>query len=144
MAKKNLNKAKAMKGNKNGVKLKAADIRQEAFKQYCAHIASGRPKQAWCFEHPEYCCTWKTLEKYIRDNPSEFPAIHKEMAHVKGYSAWIDKGQNMMEGRVEKCQPAIYQMMMRNIFDWDKENSGQKDTHEPLIKRMAQMWRKDD
>ena len=28
----------------------------------------------------------------------------------------------MMKGQVEKCQPAIYQMMMRNKFGWDKES----------------------
>lgn len=138
------NKSRARPGNKNGVKLKAPEVRQEAFKQYIDHLSQGLPKQAWCFEHPEFTCTFKTLEKYIRDNPCEFPPIHKEVAHAKSYKTWFEKGTTMMEGKVEKCQPAIYQMIMRNMFDWDKENSLQKETSAPLIKKMAAKWRGKD
>lgn len=132
----------AQKGNKNGIKLKFPLIRKEAYKQYCQWIAEGNPKQAWCFEHEKYTCTFKTMDKYILHNPLEFPAIHKEIAQAKGYNTWVLKGMDMMMGRTEKCQPAIYQMFMRNMFGWDKEDRTTKDTNEPLVKKIAELWRK--
>jgi hypothetical protein len=130
------------KGNKYGLKLKDAEIRQMAFKQYCEHIAKGLPKRAWFFEHPQYTCTARTFEKYLAENPTEFPPLHTEVASCKSYQLWFERGQKMVMGEVEKCQPAVYQMIMRNMFDWDKENSGQKESTEPLVKALAKIWRK--
>jgi hypothetical protein len=110
-------------GNKNGVKLKDPDVRQEAYRQYCAHIASGESKESFVFQHPQLTCTHKTMEKYIIDNPLEFPALHKEVAESLSFLHWCGLGKQMMLGRIEKCQPAIFQMFMRNKFGWDKETS---------------------
>lgn len=115
--------AGAPKKNKNGVKLKDSGVRQEAYRQYCEHIASGESKEAWVFEHPELTCTHKTMEKYIRENPIEFPPLHKEVSESKSYSHWTGLGKRMMLGQIEKCQPAIFQMFMRNKFDWDKDQT---------------------
>lgn len=112
----------AQPNNKNGTKLKAPDIRQEAYKQYCDYLAKGLSKEGWYFEHPELTCTHKTMEKYIRENPLEFPPIQKEMAESKSYQVWEQRGIGMVQGLQEKCQPAIYQMFMRNKFGWDKES----------------------
>lgn len=130
-----------VKGNKNGVKLKLPQIRQEAYRQYCNWIANGKPKKAWSFEHPKHTCCWRTMEKYIVENPLEFQPLHKEIAHCKGYCRWFELGIKMVEGKIEKCQPAVYQMIMRNMFGWDRENSTNKETTEPLIKKMSKLWR---
>lgn len=114
--------AGAPKGNKNGTKLKSPDVRQEAYRQYCTWIAGGNTKEAWVFEHPTLKCTSRTLEKYIKDDPIEFHPLHKEIAEAKGYQYWLDLGQKMMLGQIEKCQPAIFQMFMRNKFGWDKDD----------------------
>ena len=55
-------------GNKRGTKLKDPNIRQQAYEQYCAHLAKGKSKRSWCFEHPELTCTWETMEKYLEDS----------------------------------------------------------------------------
>lgn len=115
--------AGAPKGNKNGVKLKEPEVRKEAYRQYCEYISNGGTKEAWTFEHPKLTCTHKTMEKYIRDNPIEFPPLHKEMAESKSYEHWLGLGKRMMLGQIEKCQPAIFQMFMRNKFDWDKDQT---------------------
>ena len=115
-------KSGAFPGNQNGVKLKAPDVRQEAYKQYCAHIASGESKESFVFRHPELSCTYKTMDKYILNNPMEFPALHKEMAESESFNHWCTLGKKMMLGQVEKCQPAIFQMFMRNKFGWDKQS----------------------
>jgi hypothetical protein len=110
------------KGNSNGTKLKDPDIRLEAYRQYCEHIASGKSKEAFVFDHPNLKVTFKTLEKYIRNDPFEFPPIHKEIAEAKSFEHWCELGKQMMLGRIEKCQPAIFQMFMRNKFGWDKDD----------------------
>ena len=45
-------------GNKNGIKLKDPDIRRIAYQSYCDHLAKGKSKRSWYFEHPELTCTW--------------------------------------------------------------------------------------
>lgn len=112
-------------GNKNGLKLKDPDVRQEAYRQYCEWIALGNSKEAWCFEHPKLTCTHKTMEKYIHENPIEFPPLHKEVSESKSFEHWCQLGKQMMLGRIEKCQPAIFQMFMRNKFGWDKEDKAE-------------------
>ncbi len=114
--------AGAPKGNKNGVKLKDPDVRQDAYRQYCQHIASGESKESFVFQHPELTCTYKTMDKYIHENPIEFPPIHKEIAESLSFLHWTGLGKQMMLGEIEKCQPAIFQMFMRNKFSWDKED----------------------
>ena len=113
--------AGAPKGNQNGVKIKDPEVRQEAYRQYCEYISKGNSKEAWVFDHPELTLTHKTMEKYIHANPIEFPSIHKERAEAKSFEHWCELGKQMMLGRIEKCQPAIFQMFMRNKFGWDKE-----------------------
>lgn len=114
--------AGAPKGNKNAIKFKDPKIAKEAYRQYCNWIAQGNTKEAWTFEHPTLSCTSKTMEKYIANNPIDFPSIHKDLAEAKSYLYWLDLGFKMMTGQLEKCQPAIYQMFMRNKFGWDKDD----------------------
>ena len=116
-------KSGAQPNNQNGVKLKSPEVRKEAYRQYCEYISGGGTKEAWTFEHPDLTCTHKTIEKYMRENPLEFPPIHMDMAESKSYEHWLGLGKQMMLGRIEKCQPAIFQMFMRNKFDWDKDQT---------------------
>lgn len=117
-------KSEALLGNQNGVKLKDPDIRQEAYRQYCAHIASGYPKEAFCFEHPEFDVCWATMDKYIAENPSEFKPNLMQKAKTKRYKHWFDKGQTLMEGGYKNGSPVVWQTIMRNVFKehgWDKQ-----------------------
>ncbi len=116
----------APKGNKNAKKLTTPELRQEAYRQYCEWIAKGECKEAWCFEHPELTLTSKTMEKYIKENPIEFPSLHKELAEAKSLAHWTSLGKDMMTSQ-QRCQPALYQMFMRNKFGWDKESAEEKE-----------------
>lgn len=130
-----------VKGNKNGLKLKDPKVRQEAYKQYCAWIALGNSKESFTFDHPTLSVTWETMEKYIKQNPMEFEPIHKKRAEAKSLEHWEDLGKKMMLGKIQKCQPAIYQMFMRNKFGWDKESLQRDETTETDLKRLAKIWR---
>jgi hypothetical protein len=136
-------RATTMKGNKNNNKfVKYPEDAKAAFKSYCDWIAQGDSSQSWTFKGKETTFSYKTMENYMREYPSDFPISHKEIALAQSLKIWEDRGLAMMLGQIDKSQPAIFQMFMRNKFGWDKENYGQKESTEPLVKSIAQMWRK--
>lgn len=130
----------APKGNQNAKKLKTPEIRKEAYRQYCEWISKGETKEAWVFEHSALSLTSKTMEKYIKENPVDFPPIHKEIAEAKGYFHWLELGKKMMLGMLDKCSPAIYQMFMRNKFGWDKEDKTGTNSYQPLVEKLLEYW----
>jgi hypothetical protein len=116
--------AGAQKGNTFATKLKDADVRQEAYRQYCQHIAEGWPKEAFFFDHPTHSVCWKTMERYITENPEEFPPILMERAKSARYKHWFKEGQTLMKGGYERGSPVVWQTIMRNMFKdvgWDRE-----------------------
>lgn len=132
----------APKGNKNSNKAaKFPEECKKAYVSYCAWIAQGKSQEAWKYKSDKMTLTHRSMEKYIREFPVDFPSIHKEEAKCDSLAVWEERGLAMMLGQIEKCQPAIFQMFMRNKFGWDKENSGQKETTQPLIQKMAEKWR---
>ena len=136
---KNQKLAEAKKGNKNGVKLKDPNVRQEAYKQYCAHIASGYPKEAFCFEHPELDVTWETLDKYIENNPVEFPPSLMKKARAKRYSTLFGEGMKLMKGGYPGGSPVVWQTIMRNIFKaekWDVKDLEESNVPSQTVKIM--------
>lgn len=128
------------KGNKFAKKLKTSELKKMAYDQYCAHIATGKAKKSWYFEHPDLTLTWQTMEKYISED-NEFNPLQKEVAVCKGYQLWEQVVADSAKGINKDANTASLQMVMRNKFGWDRENTGQKDSTEPLIKTMANMLR---
>ena len=107
----------------------------KAYKEYCEWLSNGNSIEAWCYEGNETTLSYKTMEKYIREYPDVFPPIHKEIALTKSLKVWEERGLTMMLGQLEKCQPAIFQMFMRNKFGWDKAEAAPKSTNETLVEK---------
>jgi hypothetical protein len=128
------------KGKKNAQKLKTPELKKMAYEQYCAHIAKGKAKKSWYFEHPDLLMTWQTMEKYIADDRF-FNPIYKEIAWCKGYQHWEQVVEDSAQGLNKDANTASLQMLMRNKFGWDKENAGNKEEVSPLIEKMAKKWR---
>lgn len=131
-------------GNKHGVKLKDSDVRQEAFRQYCEHLASGYPKEAFFFDHPIHSVCWKTMERYISENPSEFPSILMERAKAARYKHWLGEGLTLMKGGYKGGSPVVWQTCMRNIFKdigWDREQIAQD--NKSHVERLVESIRAD-
>lgn len=126
-------------GNKNGLKLKDPEVRQQAYKSYCEHLAKGKSKRSWCFEHPQLTCTWETLEKYL-ENDLEFDPKHMKTALAKGYAKWEQIVEDGAVGTNQDVNPACLQMVMRNKFGWDKERAGNNE-HRGDIGRLADALR---
>lgn len=130
------------KGLKNAEGLKTPELKQEAYDQYCAHLADGKSKKSWYFDHPKMKLTYITMEKYILEDASFLDPLHKEIAWCKGYQKWEEIVTGSAIGSNKDANTASLQMVMRNKFGWDKENSVQKESDEPLLQKMARKWRK--
>lgn len=111
--------AGAPEGNKNGTKLKEPEVRQMAYAQYCDHLAKGKSKRSFVFKHPQFSCTWETMEKYIKDE-IEFDPLQKKIAEAHGFGVWEEVVEDSAIGKNKKANTASLQMLMRNKFDWDK------------------------
>lgn len=116
-------------GNNYGLALKDPEVRQEAYRQYCKHLSEGWPKQAFFFKHPKHSVCYKTLDRYIRENPDEFPAILMEEAQAARFKYWLNEGKNLIQGVYPRGSPVVWQTVMRNIFrdiGWDQEKIDEK------------------
>lgn len=122
----------APEGNQNGVKLKDPDVRQDAYRQFCAHIAKGKSKKSFVFKHPDLTCCWETVDKYIKEDPIEFPPIHTQVAKAEGYAIWEEVVEGAAKGINKDVNPACLQMKMRNQFEWDREEKKDESAPEHL------------
>lgn len=132
-----MGKGGAPKGNKNNTTLKTPELKRQAYEQYCKWIASGKSHKSWYFEHPQLSLCWESMESYIKNDPVNFDPLHKKIAMAKSLELWEGKGEGMIESQ-EKCQPAIYQMFMRNKFGWDKETPEEKVDREKRESRILE------
>lgn len=121
MAIKKGTKIPANANNKSAQKLTTDELKKEAYRQYCEYIATGKSKEGWVFIHPDMSLTNKTIEKYIRESPTDFPPLQKELAESLSFQQWESRGTSMMTDKGVKSEPALYQMFMRNKFGWDKQ-----------------------
>ena len=134
-------------GNQNGLAIKDPEIRQKAYKEFCAHLAKGKSIKSWCYEDDKgNRCVWATMLSYIKNNPTEFDPIHKEMSEIKGFNLWENITEESAKGK-SKANTASLQMVMRNKFGWDKEdnakttplNDDYNDIKHQLILAMAEI-----
>ncbi len=125
-------------GNKRGVAVKDPEERARAFQSYCEHIASGYPKGAWFYLSDVAHCSWETMEKYIKENPTEFDAFLVECAKAASYRKWFARGENLSDGKVKgNPSPHTWATIMRNMFSWDKENKNQTEDRLAELKNHA-------
>ena len=114
-------------GNQFAKKLKTDELKKEAYRQYCQHIAEGYPKKAWCLRHPDITLTWETMEKYIKESETDFDPLKKKIAESKGLRYWDSLIRDSASGRNSKANTATIQMVMRNKYGWDKVENRQDD-----------------
>lgn len=122
----NASRAIAQQGNQSARKLDTAELRQEAYRQYCAHLASGKNKFSFYFVHPELTLTTDTMEKYLKEYSSEFDPNLMKVALAKRFEHWEEEGKKLMTGKYKHGSPVVWQTFMRNSFKaegWDKIES---------------------
>jgi len=107
-------------GNNNAKKLKTIEQKEKVYKSYCQHLSLGKCQNSWYYEDDGLTLTSETLEKYIKEDV-DFDTIHKDIAKAKGLAIWED-----VLAKGAKCErdinTAAMQMIMRNMYSWDKED----------------------
>jgi hypothetical protein len=119
----------AHKGNQYNLALKTPEIRQKAYKLFCEHLANGYSVKSWWYEDNEgNACTWETMISYLQKFPDEFSPIQKKIAETKGYMFWENTVKDSATGKNKDASTASLQMVMRNKYGWDKDESKQANT----------------
>lgn len=127
-------------GNQIARKLTTDELKQEAYRQYCAHLAKGLIKDNWYFEHEDLSICYETMESYIKNEPSVFKPIQKKIGWAKGYQYWEAEVGKAALGENSKADIAGLQMIMRNKYKWDaKETSSSALTQEELCAAIRQI-----
>lgn len=136
-------------GNQYAKKLINDDLKRDAYKQYCAHIAKGFPRKAWRFHHPDVSITWNTIEKYIREEPEVFDPIKKEEAAADSLQYWFSFLADSAKGDNQKANVASLQIILRNMHAWDAKDPQQQNTdnnfqaaQETLMRQLKDMQEK--
>ena len=127
--------------NKNGLKLKPADVRQDAYADYCAYLATGKAKRGWVYDKDGYTCTWETMEKYIKDT-LEFDPLKKKAAEAQGFKKWEAVVEDSAEGKNTKANTATLQMLMRNKYGWDRRNENTSTEVAGTLDNFCESWQK--
>lgn len=131
-------------GNQNARKLTTDELKLEAYRQYCDHLAAGNSRKSWYFEHPTLTLTYETMEKEIRENPVVLDAHKKKVAEVKGFATWERLVQETAKGANKDTNVAAMQMLMRNRYKWDRydqvfddDTSSTQQSFESLMLQLA-------
>ena len=82
------------------------------------------------------------MEKWMKEYPSEFPAIHMEISESKSLKKWERHVEDICMGKVKGAQPAALQMIMRNKFGWDKQERS-TNSHETDVQKVLLRWEED-
>src|SRR5215469_8837223 len=106
-------------------KLKTIELQKQAYKEFCAHLASGKSKQSWTFIHKDLKLTSKGFENYLKDTQT-FPPIDREIAEAQGFAYWEQVVADSATGKDHgKANTRSLAMIMQNKYGWDKEEKNQ-------------------
>jgi|ERR1700759_622974 len=139
---KSTTRSENLKGNTNRTALKEPEIRQQAYDEYCKWLEKGKSSRSFTFEHELYTCTGQTLEAYIKNNPTEFPAIKREIAMNKGLNRWESVVEDAADGKNKEASIPGLQMLMRNKYGWDKEEKKKEGADEQVSALLAELLKR--
>lgn len=129
------------KGNQHAKKLTSIELKQQAYREYCDHLAKGKDRRGWYFEHADLTLTSQTLEVYIQNEPDVFKPIQKQLALSKGFQKWEAVVEEVADGTNKEGNVAALQMLMRNKFGWDKqEDKKDAENFKPNASKLLEIW----
>ena len=123
-------------GNTYAKKLITNELKKEVFDSYLAHLAKGKSKKSWWFDNGEVSITWETMDNYIRDESDVFSSVKINIAKSQGYNVWEQVAEDSAKGINKDANTASLQMVMRNKFGWDKEDSTNKESKATLVEKL--------
>ena len=102
----------APKDNNFAMKWKTPEERQKLCDDFCAHLAEGFSIGA--FPDADH----KTIKRYARDFPEDFPAEKLEGAARRGRLYWEKMGKDGAEGKIEHFNATAWIFNMKNRVGW--------------------------
>lgn len=122
-------------GNTFAKKLITEELKLQVFDSYLSHLAKGKSKKSWWFDNGQVTITWQCMESYIKNEPEVFDSLQIERAKSNGYQIWEQVVEDSAKGLNRDANTASLQMLMRNKFNWDKEDNVNKDTKGTLVEK---------
>lgn len=116
-------------------KLVNDELKRKVFQSYLDHMAKGKSKKSWWYEDDEITLTWQTMDAYIKNESDVFDPIQIECARSKGYNLWEQVVEDSAKGINKDANTASLQMLMRNKFQWDKEDQANKSSNATLVEK---------
>lgn len=104
-------KARAKKGNTDKVKFPNPEDRQKCHDEYCEHLKQGFSKQSFEGASP------KTMTKYIKQFPEDFPIEEIEAALRVGRYEWEKIGMDQAKG-INGGNGSTWFRIMQNQYDY--------------------------
>jgi hypothetical protein len=133
----------APSGNQNACKLLDPVTRKKVYDAYVSWLSKGKSKKSFHYEDELTIATYLTVEKYMKEDP-EFNPIHIQQAYAKGYAKWEQIVEDSASGINEKANTASLQMVMRNKFDWDKEDKSKSAADVAKLELLEKFFEKID
>lgn len=137
-------------GNQRAKKLDTPELMEYAYKSYCSHLAKGKSKISWNLKTPVKL-TWQTMETYIKENPTVFNAIDKEIALSDGFAVWEQVIEDSAKGNNKNANAATLHLVMRNKYGWDRKErdkdeneSAALQANEILMQQITQLQIKEE
>jgi hypothetical protein len=82
------------------------------------------------------------MEKYIKEYIQELDPFLMEEAKSISYKDWFDLGRTMSNGKLRGTySPQTWATIMRNMFDWDKENKEPESKYETHAEAIFNAWK---
>lgn len=99
-------------GNDFHLKFKTPEAREALCEAWCQHRIAGKAKESFI------PCDHKTLERYARDYPDEFPSEKLEEAERRYFEWWEDVGRRGIMGEIAGFNAPTFIFNLKNRFGW--------------------------
>lgn len=107
-------------------KYKSSIQRRKLCMAYCNHIASGYSKESFAD------CNTKTIERYIKEYPNDFPTNEIEKAKRFGRLFWEKTGIEGMLGKIKGFNAKVWSFNFKNRYGW-QENPEQVNDEKIIV-----------
>lgn len=116
----------APKNNDYAMKWKTSKERQALCDAFCRHISQGLSVDSF----PD--ASFKTIQKYIKNYPKDFPSIKIEEARRQGRLIWEKLGLGAAAGKIKNFSSASWIFNMKNRYGWKDKVEIAGDPNAPI------------
>lgn len=122
--------------------LKPLDMKQRAWIAYLAHLRMGYSREAFVYREGgnsfTETCSYKTLDNLASENNPDFPKSQLDDAICDARLRYEKLGDDLLTGKIPNGNAAVFQIIMRNRFGYDKPQANMQISIEAdFLKKVA-------